>query len=137
LPLLEDIRYLGIELDCGIIRPEVHTMFNHYKAGLVCADCFSDEVAEMVEALDDKIIYCDGGNKVEELKHFKNLCKTDDVIMAHDFWDGDRKIEGVDEPRPEVFPMDVVHLDVSHDFVRVNEYIHNFDVTRIIGWRKI
>jgi hypothetical protein len=138
LPLLGDIRYFGIELDCRIIRPEVRKMFEFYEnAYYMCDDCFSETVFDSVGALGNKIIYCDGGNKVEELKHFKNLCKPHDIILSHDFWDGDRKVDSVEEPHPEVLPMDVVHLDLDETFVRVNEYIHNFDVTRIVGWRKI
>jgi hypothetical protein len=54
--------------------------------------------------------------------------------MAHDYHDGDRKIHGVKEVRPEVLPMDIHHLDSDDTFERLDENI--FIETRIVGWRK-
>ena len=137
LPELHHIGYMGIEIDCGIVRPAVKMRFDaHPNSKLVCANCFSSSVALTVSTLSRiKIIYCDGGNKVKELHHFKHLCSSGDIIMAHDYHDGDRKIHGVEEIRPEVLPMDIVHLDTDESFVRLNENI--FKETRIVGWRKI
>jgi hypothetical protein len=135
LPDLLEMDYLGIEIDCGIVRPEVKARYEeHPNANLVCANCFSSSVAVEVSALTSKIIYCDGGNKTKELEHFKHFCRIDDIIMAHDFWDSNRKVKGVPEIHPEVLPMDILHLDISDDFVRLDESI--FKETRIIGWRK-
>jgi len=134
LPVLYGINYLGVELDCKIIRPQVMARVDDYpNARIICADCFSTTVALEVGKLENKIIYCDGGNKVKELEHFKYMCHEGDIIMAHDFWDSERKVKGVDEIHPEVLPMDVVHLDVSDNFTRLDENI--FKETRIIGWR--
>jgi hypothetical protein len=121
---------MGIEIDCHIIRPEVRAMFEHYNAELMCANCFSATVGIKVSELGNKIIYCDGGNKVKELLHFKYFCRPGDIIMAHDF---DRDI-GV-EAKPEVLEDDVLHLDISDDFVRIDD--ERFKDTRIIGWRKV
>ena len=135
IPELSGINYLGIEINCGIVRPAVKDIYTHYfNAELMCSNCFSSTVAIKVSEKKNKIIYCDGGNKVKELQHFKHMCHPGDIIMSHDFWDGDRKIKGVDEIHPEVLPMDVLHLDVSDDFVRLDETI--FKNTRIIGWKK-
>ena len=136
LPELHHVGYVGIEIDCGIIRPQVKRRFDfHPNSKLLCANCFSSSVALKISELSGrKIIYCDGGNKVKELHHFKYLCRSGDIIMAHDFHDGDRKIHGVEEVHPEVLPMDVVHLDTDESFVRLDENI--FKETRIIGWRK-
>ena len=137
LPLLTNIGYVGIEINCGLIRPEVKLAFEaHPNSKLLCSNCFSSSVALKVSELaGTKLIYCDGGNKVKELHHFKHLCRSGDIIMAHDFHDGDRKIHGVEEVHPEVLPMDVVHLDTDDSFVRLNE--NKFIETRIVGWRKI
>jgi len=136
IPELKGVNYLGIEIDCGIVRPEVKDVYtHHYNAELLCENCFGGDVAIKVSTLSNKIIYCDGGNKVKELQHFKHFCRPGDIIMTHDFWDGDRKVKGVEEVHPEVLLMDVVHMDVSDDFVRVDESI--FKETRIIGWRKV
>ena len=136
IPELKETDYLGIELDCGIVRPEVKARYEEsLNAKLLCANCFSADVAIEISTLSNKIIYCDGGNKIKELQHFKYFCRSGDIIMSHDFWDGDRKILGVNEIHPEVTPRDVVHLDISDDFVRINEDI--FRETRIVGWRKL
>jgi hypothetical protein len=128
--------YLGIEIDCSIVRPEVKLAFEvNPNAELMCANCFSSRVAlKLGELPGMRIIYCDGGNKVKELHHFKHLCKNNDIIMAHDYHDGDRKIHGVEEVHPEVLPMDVYHLDSDESFTRLDENI--FKETRIVGWRK-
>jgi hypothetical protein len=136
IPELTEMDYLGIEIDCGIVRPEVKAKYNDYSnAKLMCANCFHAEVAIEVSSLSNKIIYCDGGNKVKELHHFKNFCRSGDIIMAHDFWDDDRKVKGVEEVHPEIYPMDVYHLDSDETFERLDESI--FIETRIVGWRKI
>ena len=134
IPSLKGINYLGIELDCGIVRPQVKDIYtHHYNAELLCADCFSSTVALAVQRKEGKkIIYCDGGHKVKELHHFKYMCKPGDILMAHDFWDGNRKIKGVEEPHPEVLPMDIVNIDTTGEFTRLDEDI--FKNTRIIGW---
>jgi hypothetical protein len=86
--------------------------------------------------LDRKIIYCDGGNKALELKHFYFYCNPDDVIMAHDYHDGIRKVAGVpDTYQPEVRPKDILHLSTNETFERLSE--HEFKETRIVGFRKI
>lgn len=136
LPELQEVDYLGIEIDCGIVRPEVKTRYEeHPNAELLCANCFGTEVEIKVSTLSSKIIYCDGGNKVKELQHFKHFCRSGDIIMAHDYHDGNRVIKGVDEVHPEVLPMDIIHLDISNDFTRIDERI--FKETRIVGWRKV
>jgi hypothetical protein len=129
--------YLGIEWDCSIIRPPVIEVYERFKLNkLMCADCFSDEVADEISKwLGKKIFYCDGGNKALELKHFWTMCNENDIIMAHDFHDGIRKVKGVPEPHPEVLPTDILHLSVNESFERLPEDI--FKETRIIGFRKI
>ena len=137
LPELHHVGYIGIEINCGIIRLQVKERFDfHPNSELLCANCFSSSIALRISELAGrKIIYCDGGNKVKELHHFKHLCRSGDIIMAHDFHDGDRKIHSVEEVHPEVLPMDIVHLDTDESFVRLNENV--FIETRIVGWRKI
>jgi hypothetical protein len=136
LPELSEINYMGIEIDCGIVRPEVKLRYDEaLNAELLCANCFSSTIALKISELPGmKIVYCDGGNKVKELHHFKHFCKSGDVIMAHDFWDSYRQVHGVPEIHPEVLPMDIVHLDTDENFTRLNESI--FKETRIVGWRK-
>lgn len=128
--------YIGIEIDCGIIRPEVIELYERPWATLICGDCFGNKVADTISELDGtKIFYCDGGNKALELKHFWTMCNENDIIMAHDFHDGIRKVKGVPEPHPEVLPTDILHLSVNESFERLPEDV--FRETRIIGFRKI
>ena len=132
-----NVDYMGIELDCMLIRPEVAMEYDKQgRADLHCLDCFHPTILEALKTLLIKIIYCDGGNKVAELKHFKNACLSGDIIMAHDFHDEIRKVRDV--PReyftPEVRPEDVKHLDNDETFERLDEDI--FKETRIIGWKK-
>lgn len=135
IPALKGINYLGIEIDCGIVRPAVKDIYtHHYNAELLCANCFSSHVALTVQTKQNKIIYCDGGHKVKEIHHFSRMCRPGDILMAHDFWDGNRVIKGVDEVRPEVLPMDIINVDASGEFTRLDENI--FKNTRIIGWIK-
>jgi hypothetical protein len=135
LPDMEDIAYLGIEIDCGIVRPAVKQRYRENpNAELLCANCFSSTVAVEVQVRKNKIIYCDGGNKVKELHHFKHMCQPGDILMAHDYWDGNRVIAGVDEVHAEVLPMDIIEIDNSRYFTRLDENI--FNETRIIGWTR-
>jgi hypothetical protein len=132
-----DLGYIGIEIDCGIVRPAVVEMYKTYpKADLFCVDCFSDVIAFQVSHLENKIIYCDGGNKSLELQHFDKFCVSGDIIMAHDYHDGIRKVAGVlDTYQPEVHPKDILHLSTNETFERLSE--HEFKETRIVGFRKI
>lgn len=137
LPEIHYIGYIGIEHNCGIVRPEVKGRYEfHPDAKLICDDCFSKNVADIVGNLDNKIIYCDGGNKVKELKHFKTFCNSGDIIMAHDYHDSNRIIKGIPmkDIHPEVLPMDVFHLDSDDTFRRLPEDI--FKNTRIIAFKK-
>ena len=129
--------YVGIELDCGIIRPQVKLLYEQDWAKLICADCFSDKVADAIGELGGKkIIYCDGGNKAKELKHFWIMCNEGDIIMAHDYHDGIRIVPDVStDYQPEVHPRDILHLAVNESFERLSE--HRFKETRIVGFRKI
>jgi cephalosporin hydroxylase len=51
-------------------------------------DCFSDEAAKLVQELIKRgktLIFCDGGNKVKEFKHFVPMIKPGDRLMVHDW----------------------------------------------------
>ena len=130
--------YIGIEKHCYLVQPAVLNIYKEHSksAELICADCFDDKIFLKIQNLPLKIIYCDGGNKVAELQHFKSVCLPGDVIMAHDYHDEIRKVRDI--PReyftPEVRPIDVEHLDNDKTFERLDEEI--FKETRIIGWRK-
>lgn len=137
IPVLHETNYLGIELSCQYVRTMVANLYSGSpNAELLCRDVFDWDVIQRVTRLARKIIYCDGGNKVKELKQYKSTCKSGDIIMSHDFHNGIREVRDVPEEylHPEVFLKDVVHLDEDEDFERLSERI--FKETRIVGWRK-
>ena len=129
------INYLGIELDCRIVRPQVKGLYDRsIHAQLMCVDCFSQNTYDLVQTLSNKIIYCDGGHKTKELIFYASACNSGDIIMAHDYYDEVRKVRDVPEPRAEVTPDDAKFLDDNWNFARLPE--HLFEETRIIGWMK-
>ena len=136
--LFSGISYIGIEIYCDLVQPEVaHIIDKRLSAVLWCVDCFSSRVVSLIRVLPKKIIYCDGGNKPKELLHFKKLCYPGDIIMTHDFYDGTRVVRGVPlENMPiEVTTNDIAHMEKDKTFERLDEEI--FKDTRIIGWRKL
>lgn len=129
------IHYLGIELDCELVRPQVKDLYSRSThAQLMCADCFDKNTYELVKTLNNKIIYCDGGHKSTELVFYAPACNSGDIILAHDYYDGIRKVRDVPNPSAEVTPDDIKFLDDNWNFVRLPEHI--FEETRIIGWMK-
>lgn len=133
-----NFNYLGIEINCGIIRPKVKELiYAKDNADLICADCFSDKAMFPVSNLEGKkMIYCDGGDKAKELVAYADILDSGDVIMAHDFSDLERVVEGwpeyKDSTRPEVLPKDIEFL------YRICDRIHE-DIlknTRIIAFKK-
>jgi len=130
--------YLGLEINCGIIKPRVKAIVDLLDtAEILCVDCFSDDAKFIVADLPGKkLIYCDGGNKAKELVAYADLLDSGDVIMAHDFSDLERVVEGwedyKDSERAEVLPKDIEFLYRICD--RIYEDI--FKNTRIIAFRK-
>lgn len=132
-----NVMYVGVEIDCSIIRPEVLKLYREYSALLFCRDCFDHDLFTMFQATRRKIIYCDGGNKAKEIAHFQSACRTGDIIMCHDYWDGQRKVRGVPDENisKEVLPLDVQIYENSTAWKRLPEEI--FKETRIIGWIRL
>ena len=131
------LHYLGIELHGELIRPQVYNLYKELSlATLYIGDCFDPNFFNQIEFISKKIIYCDGGNKAKELLHFKDACQVGDIIMAHDYYNGARKVRGVPDENisKEVLPMDIVHLTTDASWTRLPE--EQFKETRIIGFRK-
>lgn len=139
IPRLNFLYYTGIEIDCRLVQPGAMEIYRKYirTATLMCLDCFSDVVYERIRSLDNKVIYCDGGNKAKEIAHFKSACRPGDVIMCHDFYDGTRYVRGVPKENIsiEVTASDIEIYQSDPAFKRLPESI--FGETRIIGWKKI
>lgn len=130
LPMFSN--YIGVELDCGIVRPEVKALYHDKGAELICGDCFSDDLFWSLNSIEKKIIYCDGGHKAKEIVHFKDLCQQGDILLTHDFWDGESEVYGVSNIAPEVTVDDIKPFEDDIAFLRLS----HFDGTRIAGWLK-
>src|SRR4030042_1609071 len=131
--------YTGIEINCKAIRPDVIKVYTQYidTATLICSDCFNSSTYNYLSSLENKIIYCDGGHKAQEIAYFKSLLLIGDIIMCHDFYDGTREVRGVPKENIsiEVTGNDIQIYENDTAFERLPEDI--FGETRIIGWRKI
>lgn len=112
--------YIGIEINCSVIRPQVRDLYAKSNAVLICKDCFDSDFFENISKLSNKIIYCDGGNKAKELQHFKNACKPGDMLLSHDYG-------------TEVLPEDIISIEEDETFEKIENIFEN---TRIIGWKK-
>lgn len=133
--LPETINYLGVEINCSIIKPEVKALYKNKHTQLHCADCFESTTIKLIGDLQGrKMIYCDGGNKAKELFIYKNLLNVGDWILAHDYWDEERKITDCREPKAEVTPQDIQIYRKDHDFVELGS--DRFLRCRIVGFLK-
>ena len=137
IPEFPRLCYFGIELYAKLVRPQVLSIYNRTRlASLRIGNCFDSTLFDEVAWMCPKILYCDGGNKAKELLHFKDACRVGDIIMAHDYYDGERKVRGVPDENisKEVLPMDIAHLEIDKRFTRLPE--EQFKETRIIGFRR-
>lgn len=131
-----NIHFITIEIDCGIVRPEVIPYFNfHNRAELWCCDCFDiNTIGDISRLIGSKIIYCDGGHKAKELIAYAPTCRRGDYLLSHDFSDGNRKGKGLpDNIMAEVLPNDIKFLEDDFNFLKIPE---NHE-TRIIGFERL
>ena len=72
-------------------------------------DIFSDKefIYNYIQQEGKTLVFCDGGNKIEEFKFLSPFLKPGDIICAHDFketsWEGNR---------PE-WPIEITNLDIE------------------------
>lgn len=128
---LSSLNYVGMELSCYLIRPEVIKLYKEKEAKLICGDCFNPETVQFISGLESKIIYCDGGMKAKEIVVYSQCLSPGDCIMSHDYWSGETEIIDVKYPRAEVTPEDV-------SFLRTDNYEElHLPGTRVVAFRKI
>ena len=134
-----NFNYVGIEINCNIIKPKVRALVNSKdNASITCGDCFSNHTLAYIRALaGKKIVYCDGGNKAEELIAYAGTVVKGDLLMAHDYSDYQRNVIGFPDyatsVSPEVVPSDVVFLRSGYSEV----YEKLLQNTRIFAVRKL
>jgi len=134
-------RYLGIEINEGIVRPEMKEEIARCGMEVIYADCMVESTLIKVEEFlfissGKSLIYCDNGNKKEEIKVYYELARFGDIILTHDFSDGKRKVRGIREYNyPEVTLKDIKFMEDNPLFERLPESL--LKETRLIGWIKI
>jgi hypothetical protein len=82
-------------------------------------DVFSTEtIKNIIESNDNCLVFCDGGNKIDEFNHFSQFLKKNDMIFAHDYaWDintFETKIKGKIWDYCEVFYADIEDAVKKH-----------------------
>lgn len=131
--------YISVEVDRNLIHP----LTQKFCPSIYLGDCFHEGVVDHIkEQFEGKrtLIYCDNGNKVKEMKLYSQVLNFGDIIMCHDYYDGQRvyEISGYGEdlefPVPEVSYEDLDFLDRSEFRLLPLEYLEG---TRIVGFIKI
>ncbi len=118
-----DFHYLGVELNEALIVPTTRRMLSLFPdANLHIGDAFSEAARGRAAGFVRRatagraIVYCDGGDKAEEIRFYKDVPKAGDLLMAHDFWDGVSEVRDVPGygsrlfPKPEVVVGDLAVL---------------------------
>jgi hypothetical protein len=62
-------------------------------------DCFSATATELIQEAIKRgktLIFCDGGNKVKEFKHYASMIKPGDCLMVHD-WENEIRLNNLVE----------------------------------------
>lgn len=137
---LQNIRkfsYWGVEKDASIIHDHVLS-----SGKIIIGDILHpDTIASITRTYSKTLIYCDGGNKIEEMKFYHEFLKSGDIIMCHDFWHGwdVTDIPGFEnntgDCKPEVWIDDLNFFYGNRDFKTLSNYF--IEGTRIIGFEKI
>lgn len=135
MPYFRWHNYVGIEIDLGIVQPAVKARYTLLDHDLVGVNCFEKVVLDRIAQFPNKIIYCDGGNKVAELHAYKEVCRSGDLLLTHDYYDGVRVVTDVYDPHAEVRPEDVADIDADTSFQLYDQQL--LSTTRIQGWRKL
>lgn len=135
LPYLFWQEYIGIEIDLGLVQNAVKARYALLGRELIGVDCFDPKLMESIGKLKNKLIYCDGGNKVKELHAYKDVCLPGDLLFTHDYYDGVRPVLEVDQPHGEVLPEDIADITADECFELYDQ--DTLKTTRIQGWRKL
>jgi hypothetical protein len=138
-PLIEykDFIYVGLEIDESIVHPEVRSYIQ-------IADVMDIQTIQNIKDATTKrktFIYCDNGNKVNEMALYASILKRGDVIACHDYFDGQTVQSlggfGVDDScgcKPEVWKRDLQLFHTS-GYEQLPEYL--LAGTRIMGFIKL
>ena len=133
--------YLGIEINEQIVSPFVKKEAQDKNFRIIYADCMLSYTLENVADFlfintGADIVYCDNGNKKEEIKIYADIVEFGSILLTHDFSDGIRKVRDIENYNyPEVTLDDVKFLDNNLSFQRLPEEL--LKETRLVGWMRI
>lgn len=131
-----DFTYFGVERDATIIHPGIRDRV------------FIANILEYMEPIRQlklnhkSFIYCDGGNKIQEMWSYFQILSSGDIIACHDYFDYQNVIGlsgfGTDDGKcgckPEVKHKDLDFLFDNAEFDILPDYL--LDGTRIMGFIK-
>lgn len=136
----DNFEFMGYEINESIIDDFVR---EDIKIGdILTSEIKNDVVQRILDNEKKALIYCDGGNKVEEMKFYASILRSGDIIMCHDFYDGQR-VEGLEGfgmddgacgCKPEVDRYDLSELFRTGNFEVIPAYL--LAGTRIMGFIK-
>jgi len=118
----KEFRYFGIEIDSSVVN--IDFIDQCRKAGnlIFFGDVF-DNFTLMRKIISESkgpvLLFCDGGDKVKEMKTFYSFMRIGDIIMCHDYM-------------PELTPAIGSVLDTDIEFLTFND---NFDEVSGYRWK--
>lgn len=80
-----DIYSYDPNIRAGVEELAIMHNFHYINRGVALDDDISDEIINIINRRGKSIIFCDGGNKVNEFKQLAPHIKRGDLIMAHDY----------------------------------------------------
>ena len=133
--------YQGVEIAEALIDDRIKPL-------VFCGDALSPVTRHYVSTVSGvgkgtKFIYCDGGDKIGEMRFYWELLNTGDMIACHDYFDG-QKVFGMDGfgfddgkcgCKPEVWRESLDFLFDNPAFEEMDHYL--LEGTRIMGFVKI
>ena len=115
-----------ITFDINAPSEHVLDVFKQFNVEFYHQDIFQPESSKVLkEAIKTNrvLLFCDGGNKVQELHKFSSLLKPHDLLMGHDFL-------------TEIFEQDLSD-ELLTDYELYNQLSFNMFKTRILSFQKL
>lgn len=128
--------YIGYDINGSVVDDHVNS-----RCDIRIKDVFKDPIHLTIQQHKNTFVYCDGGNKVKEMKTFAPSLKSGDIIACHDYFDG-QKVVGLDGfgftdkcgCKPEVWLDNLKFIILDESFELLPDYL--LEGTRIMGYRK-
>jgi len=133
------MKYLGVELYMSVVQNKARSIISKNNNTILYGSCFTNRIRDTVKLWMPEgkgIIYCDNGNKPEELKFYAPIVRSGDILMAHDYFHPKERIarDWPEIDNPEVTKEDVEFLRNDAKFVELEQ--PDFTHTRIIAFMR-